>query len=103
MQEIRRPDTTASVNLVWRAASDRFGAALTVRYNGPMTDTYFGVVTETKRLSAFTLVNLAADWRIGPRLQLFGRIENATGARYEEVYGYRTAGRTAYAGVRAAL
>ncbi len=103
VQEIRRPDTTASVNLVWRAASDRFGAALTVRYNGPMTDTYFGVVTETKRLSAFTLVNLAADWRIGPRLQLFGRIENATGARYEEVYGYRTAGRTAYAGVRAAL
>ena len=51
-------------------------------------------------LKAFTLVNLAGALRINDRLELYGRIENLTNDRYQEVYGFQTPGRTAYGGLR---
>ena len=103
VKEIRRPDNMASVNLAWRDLSDRFGANVTVRYNGSMTDNYFGATTQLKTLKAFTLVNLDADFKITKNIQLYGRVENALDENYEEVFGYRTQGRAAYVGIRATL
>jgi len=103
VKEIRRPDNMASLNFAWRDLSDRFGATATIRYNGRMTDNYFGATTQTKILPAFTLVNFDADWKISRNFQLYGRIENLLDKDYEEVYGYRTQGRAAYVGIRATL
>jgi vitamin B12 transporter len=52
------------------------------------------------RLDAFTLVNFGADWKLSEHAQLYGRVENLTNERYEEVYTYRTAGRGGFVGVR---
>jgi vitamin B12 transporter len=54
-------------------------------------------------LEQFTVLNLAADYRISPRWQLYGRIDNALDEEYEEWFGYRSPGRTVAAGVSAAL
>jgi vitamin B12 transporter len=38
--------------------------------------------------------------RLNDRIELFGRVHNAFDADYEDVVGYRTQGRSAYAGLR---
>jgi vitamin B12 transporter len=102
VKEIRRPGTTASANLTWRAPQDRGSATLTVRYNGDMTDTDFSAFpARTVTLKSYTLVNLAGAWSVTDHIEVFGRVENLGDEDHQEVYGFNTAGRAAYAGVRA--
>lgn len=96
----RRPKHIGSANLAWRAPDDRFGAAVTVRYNGTARDTNFATYA-VETLNAYTLVNLNADVALTRGLSLYGRIENLFDADYRETIGFRTPGRAAYAGVRA--
>ena len=99
-EEIRRPSSIGSVNIGWRTPSDRGGLNLTVRFNGETDDTYFGTSAVRVTLPSYTLVNVGADFRISDLLQLYGRVENVLDEDYEEVYGFRTAGIGAYAGLR---
>ena len=103
VREIRRPEHMASINASWRSVGDRFGATATVRYNGGMTDTYFGAATQTKVLRSFTLVNLNAEARLTRGLQLYGRVENLFDKGYEEVFGFRSPGRAGFVGLKASL
>ena len=86
VEELRRAPDIASANLAWRSPSDRFGANLTVRYNGEQTDTNFASYS-TVTLKDFTLVNLGADYRISKSLQVYGRVENLFDEKYVEVVG----------------
>ena len=52
------------------------------------------------QLAGYWTLQLAASYKIQPNIEVYGRIENALGARYQEVYGYNTAGFGAYAGVK---
>lgn len=101
-EEVRRPPHIASLNVGWRGFDQRFGAALTVRYNGATYDNNYTNAVPTPRvlLSSFTLVNLGGDWKITDLVQVYGRIENLFDERYEEVFTYRTPGRAAYLGAR---
>lgn len=96
----RRPAHIGSANLAWRAPDDRFGAAVTVRYNGEALDTNFATYA-VETLRPYTLVNLNADVELVKGLSLYGRIENLFNKDYRENIGFRTAGRAAYGGVRA--
>jgi vitamin B12 transporter len=102
VEEVRRPPHIGSLNAGYRMLGDRLGVALTVRYNGVTNDNDFGSFVQPAyaRLHAFTLVNLGGDFAITHNVQLYGRVENLLGERYEEVYSYRSAGRGAYAGAR---
>jgi len=101
VEEIRRAPNIASANLTWRAPGDRGSVTLTVRYNGDQTDQDFSAFpARTVTLKAYTLVNLAGALKLNDTLELYGRIENLTNDRYEEVYGFNTAGRAAYGGLR---
>ncbi len=51
-------------------------------------------------LPSYTLVNLAAHYDILNFLRLFGRIENLFDAKYEEVFGYGTAGFAIFGGLK---
>ncbi|MEJ0100363.1 MAG: TonB-dependent receptor [Pseudomonadota bacterium] len=100
-EEIRRPKNTGSLNLGWTSPQQIFGANLTVRYNGKMTDdNFYDVGPPVVDMDAYTLVNLGIDWRCTDKVQFYGRIENLLNRNYEEVYTYRAAGRAGYAGVR---
>ncbi len=55
---------------------------------------------ERVKLGSYTLVNLAATHDVSKTVQIFGRVENLLNERYEEVFGYGTAGIGVYGGVR---
>ncbi len=118
-QEIRRPPQIASVSVNWRSADDRYGLNATARYQGVNQDSNFSILTPAMfnndpdfrvlpappanrvELPSFVLLNLAGDWRINDRFEVFGRVENALDEDYFEVIPYRTSGRAFYAGLRA--
>ncbi len=54
----------------------------------------------TVNLDGYWTLQLGASYQIQRNVEIYGRIENALGAKYQEVYGYNTAGFGAYAGVK---
>ncbi len=103
-EEPRRAPHIASLNVAWRAASDRYGANLTLRYNGEQTDNNFTLAGPARiALGAYTLVNIGADYRLNDMFDVYGRVENLFDDHYEEVYTIRTIGRAFYGGIRARL
>ncbi|SNT01453.1 TonB-dependent receptor plug domain-containing protein [Sphingopyxis indica] len=103
VREVRRPRHMGSLNTTIFSADQRFSGTLTLRYNGAMTDTAYidpSYVPVTVALRDYVLVNLGADYRLSPRVALFGRVENLLDTDYEEIFSYRGAGRAAYGGVR---
>ena len=105
--EVRRPGDMASFNATWSSKDDRFSGTLTVRYNGKMTDITFTdptyATSPVVTLKAYTLVNLNAQYKVNKNVSVFGRVENALDADYEEVFSTATPGATAYGGVRVAF
>jgi len=103
-QEVRRPPHIASANIAWQNGDGRFGANLTVRYNGEQEDRNFTLSGPPQvKLASYTLVNIGVDYRINDMWQLYGRVENLFNAQYQEVYTIRSSGVAAYAGLRAYL
>ena len=101
VQEVRRPPNVASLNVSWRAPDDRFGANLTVRYNGQQVDFQFTpAATLRVPMKAYTLVNLGADYRLDDTWQIYGRVENLFDQKYEEVFAFPAPGMAVYAGLR---
>jgi len=101
--EIRRPHHIGSANLDWRFAGDRALINLGVDYHGRQTDTAFlnappFVMPVT--LDAYTLVHVGTSYEVSPGVALTARVENALDQKYEEVFGFRTQGFGAFAGVK---
>ena len=105
IQAVRRAGNIASASLTWAPKALPLTTTLTVRYNGRQNDYAFNAAFSRLivGLKPFTLVNLNAAYDLNPRVQVFGRIENLLGARYQEVFGYATPGRAGYGGVRVKL
>ena len=102
LREVRRPENIASLNVSWRAMDDKYGANLTVRYNGEQEDFHFTPAGSARvPMPAYTLVNLGADYRIDDMWQVYGRVENLFDKEYEETFSLRSPGRAFYAGIRA--
>ncbi len=102
-QAVRRARDIASLNLSWAPIGQPYTATLTVRYNGKQGDLAFtdpSFVPVLAALKAFTLVNLNATWRLNPRVEVYGRIENLFDQSYQEVFSFATPGRTAYGGLK---
>lgn len=55
---------------------------------------------DDETLPEYTLVNLAASYRITDNCKIFGRVDNLFDEDYEEVTGYGTAGVSGYAGLK---
>ncbi len=60
----------------------------------------FSAFSIKRKLSNYTVVNLAGDYRVTPWLTLYGRIDNAFDQEYEEVPGYGTSRVAGYGGFR---
>jgi vitamin B12 transporter len=109
-EEVRRPNHQASFDVTGRFGPERRGSVSAgVIYNGEMLDNDFrdyfsnGFMTEKTELEPYTVVRLAAAYRITGGLELFGRLENAFDEDYEEVISYGTPGRAIYGGLRFTL
>lgn len=88
---IRVAAHAGSAELDWRGA--RADAALTLRVRGRAADT-FG------EIKPFAVANLAGSYEVRRGLRLTARIENLTGVRYQEAFGYGEPGFAVYAGFR---
>jgi len=103
VREIRRPRHIAGLTANYSFASGRGNVNLDAVYNGSQFDNYFPPPwfgLETVALDHYTLVDLAASWRLTETLELTARISNLFDADYEEVLGFARPGRGLFAGLR---
>jgi vitamin B12 transporter len=110
-REVRRAPHGGRLDANYTFDSGRGNVNFAAAYNGRMDDTAFrlgvdptfGFTTftpERVKLDDYVLVSLAAAYKIQPGVEVFGRIENLANQKYQELYGFETAGATAFAGVR---
>lgn len=106
LREVRRPRHSGSVEFDYGFMDNRGRAAFTAAYGGTRTDTFFPPwpnPPEVVTLSNHWLLDLTVQFRITDDVRLFARGNNLLDSDYEQVYGYRTPGRTGYAGVEVAF
>jgi vitamin B12 transporter len=94
----RRPHQTVSANIDYAFP---FGLSVgsTVTHVGDSYDN----AANTVRLDGYVLASVRAEMAVGPRLSIYGRVENLFDEKYQVVRGYGTYGRAAYGGVRVKL
>jgi len=75
---------------------------LNLSYVGDRTDVFFAPPTfdETVNLDSYYLASVAVSYRATEQVRVYARVENLLDDNYEDVYGYSTPGRGAYAGIR---
>jgi vitamin B12 transporter len=99
VREIRRP--RHSFMLSGFGETGRLTWGVSLAYVGKRRDSDFdSFPIRTVVLDDYVLASARLAWRISPALEAYVRAENALDAGYQDVFGYRTPGRTAYAGLR---
>ena len=101
--EVRRPRHMASVSVNYSFADSRGNLNLNLNYNGSQQDVFFSPQTfilERVDIDAYTVLDLAASWKLTKSLELTGRISNLADEHYEEILGFVRPGRAVYAGLR---
>ncbi len=73
--------------------------SVAARYGGRSFDD----AANTIALGGYVLLDLKVSYAIMDRLEVYGRIDNATDKHYETAYQYGTYGRVGFAGMRASF
>lgn len=90
-----RPKDNASASVDWTAAGGlSLGATIW------LVGDSFDDAANTVSIDGYQRLDLRASLPLGETIELFGRVEKFTNARYETVAGYNTAGRSAFIGAR---
>ena len=91
----RRPKSSAnaSVTYVWPG---NLSTALVLRYSGSSFDNASNSIV----LASYALLDLRVAYPLSTRIEIYGRLENATDKHYETAYQYGTLGRGAFVGLR---
>ena len=100
LREVRRPKHSGSVTIDGAKGKFSYGASLA--YVGRRADTDFDTFQRVS-LSPYWLAGARVAYAVRPGIEVFGRIANAFDDDYQDVVGYRTEGRSAYAGLRLAI
>lgn len=102
VREARRPRHSA--NLLATGRVDRFSWGGALAYVGKRQDTDFDVFpARAVTLDDYVLASLRMGFEVARGVELYGRVENAFDAAYQDAVGYATAGRTVHAGLRMVL
>ena len=99
-RELRRPKHAGTLTAI--AQWDRLQLTGSAAYVGHQRDTDFSTFLVVSQ-KPYTLLTLAARYRLNETFDLTARVENAGDASYRDVVGYATAGIAAYAGLRVRL
>ncbi len=102
LELLRRPKNKASLSATWRATG-RLSISATATYVGSWVDGNRSFSIPRLNAPPYVVANIAAAYDLGPRVQVFGRIDNLTGRRYEDPVGFQKPGFGAYGGVRLKL
>ncbi|MGI8839264.1 MAG: TonB-dependent receptor plug domain-containing protein [Caulobacteraceae bacterium] len=93
----RVPKDAGSLSLLW--AGGRLSGAFTVRAESEQADIDPNTFLPTAR-PGFALADIAAGWRLTPRVELTARVTNLADRHYQETLGYGEPGRMVLVGVR---
>lgn len=102
-REVRRPRHSGSIDVAHRFLDERAQLAVTATYGGTRADTFFPPWPnrpEVVNLQSHWLVDLTTRYRWSETTTVFLRATNLLDSDYEHVYGFRTPGRAAYAGIQ---
>jgi vitamin B12 transporter len=93
---LQRPADLATLSLIYSGI-----AKLEVEARVTMVSSRYDFATvSTVILAPYAKLDLFANYKINDNLAIFGRIQNVTDARYEEVFNYGVAARSYYAGIK---
>ena len=102
LKEQRRPRHSGSVAIDGARGRLTYGAA--IAYTGERIDTNFDLFPAQRvRLDPYWLASARIAYRLTDQLEAHVRVANAFDDDYQDVVGYRTEGRSIYAGLRVAL
>lgn len=102
-REIRRPVDQVGLSAAWHFAEDKGIVTAGLVWNGTVDDFAFNAATfaaDRIDIGHTTLLTLGAQYDVTRNVRIYGRIENALDEDYQEVFGFETAGVSAYAGVK---
>jgi len=100
LTELRRPKHSGSLALDGAANALRYG--LSISYTGDRRDQREDYPYDRVRLSSYWLAGARLAYAVRPGVELFGRAANAFDDRHQDVFGYRTEGRSVHVGIRLA-
>lgn len=92
----RAPRHLANASIEWQA-TDALELGASLRYAGKS----FENIYNTRRLNAYTLLDLRASYALNETMTLVARVENATDEDYETAANYGSVGRRLWLGLRA--
>ena len=99
--EIRVPESTASISADWLVNADGFRLGAALDYVGEQGDSDFGPFpARAVSLDAYTLVSITAEYPITDRVALTLRGENVFDETATDVYGYNGPGAGVFVGLR---
>ena len=102
LREVRRPKHSGSLYGHWSRGRVTLGAS--AAYVGGRKDRDFDLFPAPRvTLDDYVLASARFAYRVSPAVEAFARIENVFAADYQDVVGYNTPGRAAYAGLRLRL
>lgn len=93
-QRLRRPRHLANIGVLYAALDDR------LRVSGNYRISRDSIDVGNVAIEDYGVFDLSAAFTLNDRVELYGRVENATDEDYEELIGYRTPGRSFFSGVR---
>ena len=105
--DFQRPEDDASGNLLPRRARRHAAVAVAQSWSALRigaellaSSQRFDDAANARRMGAYAIVNLTADYALGRGWTLFARLDNAFDKRYELAADYNTAGANVFAGIR---
>jgi vitamin B12 transporter len=98
VHELRRPKHSGSLALDGSVGKFTYGGS--IAYVGKHFDQRDTFPFDRVALGSYWPVDARVAYAIRPGLELFARMSNALNQHYEDVFGYRTEPRAAYAGLR---
>lgn len=98
VHELRRPQHSGSLALDGNFGKFTYGGS--VAYVGRHFDQRDTFPFDRVVLGSYWLADARLAYAIRPGIEAFGRISNALGQHYQDVFGYRTEPRAVYAGLR---
>ena len=98
VHELRRPKHSGSVALDGTAGKLTYGAS--IAYVGRHFDQRDTFPFDRVTLGSYWLADARVGYEVAPGIEAFGRMSNAFGQHYEDVFGYRTEPRAVYAGLK---
>jgi outer membrane cobalamin receptor len=101
-QLIRRPRHRGSFTALFTTTRVTAFANLEIRGAVRDIEPTFGASGGVFKADGYTVLDLGGAVRLSPRLEIFGRVENAADRAYEEAFGFPAPGRLMMVGVRVA-